>query len=140
VSEENQANEELTRYLFGEMAEEEQTQLEAHYFADPQKFAELCAWRDSLIDRYVSDELDPALRERFEAGIENAWAMNERIRFAETLQEAIDARHGGTQRPASKITGWQSFATVLYHHRQDIFIVAIVALLTVVVLLIVSRL
>jgi anti-sigma factor RsiW len=140
VSEENQANEELTRYLFGEMAEEEQTQLEAHYFADPDKFAELCAWRDRLIDRYMSEELSPSLRERFEAGIENAWVMNERIRFAETLQEAIDARHGGAQRSAPTITRWQSLARALYHHRQDLFIVAIVALLAAVTLLIISRL
>jgi anti-sigma factor RsiW len=108
VSEENRKDEDLTRYLFGEMAEEEQMELEAHYFADPQRFAELCAWRDDLIDRFVSGELSPSLRLRFEAAIDNAWAMNERIRFAETLQEAIDARRNGTQQPFHKVGVWQS--------------------------------
>ena len=87
----------MTRYLLGEMSEEEQTELELRYFADQQLFAELCAWRNNLIDAYVSGELDPAMRQRFEAAIEKSWMMNERIRFAETLQEVIDARD---QKPA----------------------------------------
>jgi len=138
VSEENGTNEELTRYLLGEMADEEQTQLESHYFADAQKFAELCAWRDSLIDHFVSDELSPTLRQRFEAAIENAWAMNERIRFVETLQEAIDARHGIT-RP-SRVGVWQSFRAFLARNRFNILAAAIVTLLAILALLIVSRL
>lgn len=115
MGEENQANEELTRYLLGEMTEEEQTRMEAQYFADPQKFAELCAWRDSLIDHYVSNELSPSLRERFEAAIENAWAMNERIRFVETFQTAIDARRHGTQ--PSKNNVWRSLRALFTRHR-----------------------
>lgn len=140
MSEENRTNEELTRYLFGEMAEEEQTQMEAHYFSDPQKFAELCAWRDDLIDHYVSDELSPSIRQRFEAAIENAWAINERIRFAETLQEAIDARRDGTQRPLAKVSVWQFFRAFFARNRLDFVVVAIVMLLAIVALLIVSRL
>jgi anti-sigma factor RsiW len=114
---EDQQNEILTRYLFGEMAEEEQTQLEAHYFADPEKFAELCAWRDGLIDSYMSDELTPTLRLRFEAAIDNAWAMNERIRFAETLQEAIDGRREGRPRTSPKISMWKSVRAFFARHR-----------------------
>ena len=115
VSEENCTDEELTRYLFGEMAEEDQTQLEARYFADPQRFAELCAWRDRLIDHYMSDELSPSLRERFESAIENAWAMNERIRFVETLQEAIEVRRHGTQ--PSKNSVWRSLRALFTRNR-----------------------
>jgi anti-sigma factor RsiW len=139
VSEEQGTNEELTRYLFGEMAEEEQTQLEAHYFSDPQKFGELCAWRDGLIDHYMSDELSPSLRQRFEAAIENAWAMNERIRFAETLQEAIDARRAGVP-PLPKVGRWQSFRKFCARYRLDILAFAIVTLLAVLAWLLISRL
>jgi anti-sigma factor RsiW len=117
VIQENRTNEELTRYLLGEMTEEEQMQLEAHYFFKPDRFAELCSWRDDLIDQYVSDQLSPSLRLRFEAAIDNAWAMNERIRFAETLQEAIDARHDGTWRLSSKVTVWQSFRAFFTRNR-----------------------
>jgi anti-sigma factor RsiW len=96
VNPDNSTNEELTRYLLGEMSEAEQMQVEIRYFADPEMFSELCSWRNNLIDAYVAGQLSPSLRERFEAGIENSWAVNERVRFAETLQEAIEARTGTT--------------------------------------------
>src|ERR1051326_4573898 len=60
------ANEQLTRYLLGEMSEAEQTQIEVRYFADPQLLAELCAWRNRLIDDYVCGGLSPSMRQRFE--------------------------------------------------------------------------
>ena len=91
----NSTNEELTRYLLGEMSEEEQTEFEMRYFGDAQLFGELCAWRNNLIDRYVSNQLSPSMRHRFEAGIDKSWAINERIRFAETLQGEIDVRSAG---------------------------------------------
>ena len=84
------------------MSEVEQMQLEMHYFADPQMFAELCAWRNNLIDAYVAGQLSPSLRARFEAGIEKSWAMNERIRFAETLQEAIEGRGATARLPRAR--------------------------------------
>ena len=91
--------EEITRYLWGEMSEEEQTEFEMHYFGDAELFGQLCAWRNHLIDSYVSGRLSPSMRQRFEAGIENSWAVNERIRFAETLQGEIDTRNGGSGTP-----------------------------------------
>jgi hypothetical protein len=95
VNQDNSTNEELTRYLLGEMPEEEQTDFEMRYFSDGQLFGELCARRNQLIDSYVSGRLAPPMRERFEAGIDKSWAINERIRFAETLQGAMDTRSVG---------------------------------------------
>jgi len=97
------ANAELTRYLLGEMSEAEQTEFELYYFSDPQLLAELCAWRNNLIDEYVAGGLSEPMRLRFETAIENSWAINERIRFAETLQEAMEARGqaGGHRRSRS---------------------------------------
>jgi hypothetical protein len=95
VSQEDSTHEELTRYLLGEMPEDEQTDFEMRYFSDGQLFGELCARRNQLIDSYVSGQLSPSMRERFEAGIDKSWAINERIRFAETLQGAIDTRSVG---------------------------------------------
>jgi hypothetical protein len=81
------------------MSEEEQTEFEMRYFGDAELFGQLCAWRNHLIDGYVSGQLSPSMRQRFEAGIENSWAVNERIRFAETLQGEIDTRSGGFGSP-----------------------------------------
>src|SRR6478735_3920663 len=77
------------------MPEEEQTDFEMRYFSDGQLFGELCARRNNLIDSYVSGRLSTPMRERFEAGIDKSWAINERIRFAETLQGTIDTRSVG---------------------------------------------
>jgi anti-sigma factor RsiW len=92
VNPDNSGNEELTRYLLGELSETEQTELEVRYFSNPQLFAELCAWRSKLFDEYVDGGLSPSVRIRFEAAIENSWIMNERIRFAETVQQALETR------------------------------------------------
>jgi hypothetical protein len=81
------------------MSEEEQTEFEMRYFGDAELFGQLCAWRNHLIDSFVSGRLSPSMRQRFEAGIENSWAVNERIRFAETLQGEIDTRGGGLGTP-----------------------------------------
>src|ERR1051325_11706286 len=110
VNPDNSANEELTRYLLGEMSEAEQTELEVRYFADPQLFAELCAWRSTLFDEYVCGELSPPMRIRFEAAIENSWIMNERIRFAETMHQAVAER--GTTATSHRVRRFlRSFTT-----------------------------
>jgi len=119
LSPDNSANEKLTRYLLGEMSEAEQMELEVSYFADPQMFAELCASRNNLIDSYVAGGLSPSLRGRFEAGIEKSWEMNERIRFAETLQEAIDAR-GASPVLRRHITALGSMRAFAANHRRTI--------------------
>jgi anti-sigma factor RsiW len=121
-------NSELTRYLLGEVSEAEQTQLEMRYFSDPQMFAELCAWRNDLIDRYVGGELSPELRDRFDAAIEKSWAMNERIRFAETLQEAMETR--GAPRPRG---AWESVRLFIANHRQASIDMALLLIVLVVV-------
>src|SRR4051812_7321901 len=71
-------------------------EFEVRYFADPQLFADLCAWRSNLFDEYVCGGLSPSMRIRFEAAIENSWIMNERIRFAETMQQRVEARGATT--------------------------------------------
>jgi hypothetical protein len=111
-----------------EMSEAEQMQLEARYFADPQMFAELCSWRNHLIDSYVAGEVSTSLRERFEAGIEKSWAMNERIRFAETLQEAVDARGAGAV-SRRHITATGSLRAFAANHRLAILAGALLLLL-----------
>ena len=128
LSPDNSANEKLTRYLLGEMSEAEQMELEVSYFADPQMFAELCAARNHLIDGYVAGGLSPSLRRRFEAGIEKSWAMNERIRFAETLQEAIDAR-GATPVSRRHLTASASMRAFAANHRGTML--AVCALLMI---------
>ena len=43
----------MTRYLLGDLPEIEQTAVEQEYFADPEKFEEVWAVENDLVDRYV---------------------------------------------------------------------------------------
>ncbi len=107
------------------MSEAEQTDLELRYFADAQLFAELCAWRNYLIDSYVSNRLSPSMRDRFESGIEKSWAMNERIRFAETLQETIEGRGQASTSNSQR----RSLRKFLVNHRGVVVVAAFLIVL-----------
>lgn len=124
-------HEELTRYFLGEMSEDDQTDFEVRYFADPQLFAELCAWRNDLIDKYVDGELSPSMRLRFEAAIENSWSMNERIRFTETLHEIIEARSTtvNSRRRRNYAEIWESLWSFARKYRRVISITVALLLL-----------
>jgi anti-sigma factor RsiW len=55
-----------TRYLLGELSEQEQAQLEEAYFTDDALFERFIAVKDDLIDAYARGALTGQSRERFE--------------------------------------------------------------------------
>lgn len=77
----------IARYLLGELAPEEQAELERRYFADPALLDRMDAVEDDLIDDYVRDELAPEQREHFESRFLNEKRL-ERVRMAEALRRA----------------------------------------------------
>lgn len=77
VKEEN-----LVRYLLGQMSEEEQERIEEGYLGDREFFERLLAVEDELIDAYVRDRLSHAERERFENHFMRTPARRERVEFA----------------------------------------------------------
>jgi len=56
----------MTRYLFGEVSEEERAEFEDRYLKNSDVFQELIGLENEIIDRYVLGELSPPERERFE--------------------------------------------------------------------------
>ena len=58
-------DERMTRYLLGELAEEEMVALESAYLSDEVLLERLCAVETELIDAYVRGELSAGQRERF---------------------------------------------------------------------------
>src|SRR6516225_5657472 len=56
----------LTRYLLGELSEDERTALEEQYIADPNIFGEVARAESDLVDDYVRGKLAPEAHERFE--------------------------------------------------------------------------
>lgn len=76
----------LTRYLLGELPEEERSRLEAEYFADPGLFARLLAAEDDLIDAYVRGALSAEAQARFEERFCRSGEQVQRIAFASALK------------------------------------------------------
>lgn len=80
----------MTRYLLGDLAETEQTAVEQEYFADPEKFEEVWATENDLVDRYVRGRLSRGERELFERNYLQSPRHRERVALARKLLEAAD--------------------------------------------------
>ncbi len=83
-------DERVVRYLLGDLTEEEQSVLEAEYFADQEKFEEIRAAENDLVDAYVRDRLPRAQRELFERNYLQSPKHRQRVAVAERLLEAAD--------------------------------------------------
>src|SRR5215467_2818440 len=85
-------DERMTRYLLGDLAETEQTAVEQEYFADPEKFEEVWASENDLVDRYVRGRLSRAERELFERNYLQSPKHRERVATSRKLLEAADSQ------------------------------------------------
>jgi hypothetical protein len=83
-------DERMTRYLLGDLTETEQIALEQEYFADPEKFEQVWAAENDLVDRYVRGRLSRAERELFERNYLQSPKHRERVAIARKLVEAVD--------------------------------------------------
>ncbi len=83
-------NEILTRYLLGELSEQEQERVEERYLGEREMFERLLAVEDEIIDAYTMGSLKGAERERFEKHFLRSSARRDRVEFAETWAVYID--------------------------------------------------
>jgi len=99
-----------TRYLLGELSEQEQAALEEKYFSDPQAFNQVLRVESELVDRYARGQLSTELRERFEQSYLKHPARRQRAEFAKALTTRIDERESAVTRaerspqPASHVS------------------------------------
>src|SRR5687768_13132328 len=82
----------LTRYLLGELPEEEQTRLEEEYFNSPDALEKLAAAEDELIDDYVDGRLEGDRRKRFEQRLATSPERWQRVEFARQLGRYVASR------------------------------------------------
>ena len=80
----------MARYLLGDLPETEQIAVEQEYFADPEKFEEVWAAENALVDRYVRGRLPRGQRELFERNYLQSPKHRERVALARKLLEAAD--------------------------------------------------
>lgn len=87
-----------TRYLLGELSEQEQAALEERYFSDPQVFNQVVQVESELVDAYARGQLSTDMRERFEQFYLTHPARRQRAEFAKALTTRIDERESAVTR------------------------------------------
>jgi anti-sigma factor RsiW len=83
-------DERMTRYLLGDLPEAEQAAIEQEFFADPEKFEEIWAVENDLVDSYVRGRLSRGERELFERNYLKSPKHRERVAIARKLLAAAD--------------------------------------------------
>ncbi|HYO92511.1 MAG TPA: hypothetical protein VEQ40_12780, partial [Pyrinomonadaceae bacterium] len=106
----------MTRYLLGELSEQERLALEEGYFTDPKVFNQVLKTESELIDAYVRGHLSDELREQFEQSYMAHPARSERVKFA----AALATRFGQTdesvtrvEQPTTPVSLWQRLLAAL---------------------------
>lgn len=80
----------MTRYLLGDLPENEEAAVEQEYFTDPEKFEEVWAAENDLVDRYARGRLSRGERELFERNYLQSPKHRERVATGRKLLEAAD--------------------------------------------------
>src|SRR5258708_2098587 len=75
----------MTRYLFGEVSEEERAEFEDKYLKNSDVFQELIGLENKIIDRYVLGELSQPDSERFERSFLTHPERRETVEIARSL-------------------------------------------------------
>lgn len=78
------------RYLLGDLPETEQTAVEQEYFVDQEKFEEVWAVENDLVDRYVRGRLSRGERKLFERNYLQSLKHRERVAISRKLLEAAN--------------------------------------------------
>ena len=87
-----------TRYLLGELSEQERSEFEERYFADADVFNEVLQVESQLVDAYAREQLSTEERERFEQSYLTHPALRNRARFSKALTTRIDGRERSVSR------------------------------------------
>jgi len=75
----------MTRYLLGDVSEEEQVQLEEQFFADDESYQQLVALEDELRYDYAQGTLNPRQRGLFEKRFLTAPAEQKKVELAKAV-------------------------------------------------------
>jgi hypothetical protein len=126
-----------TRYLLGELSEQEQATLEEKYFRDPEVFNQVLQVESELVDAYARGTLSAEMREQFENSYLQHPSRRRRVEFAKALTTRIDEKEKlrtpvASAQSTSGVSWWQSlFATARGGTPKLRFAMAMVAVLMV---------
>lgn len=77
----------MTRYLLGQLSEQEQLRMEEEFFTNEETMAQLLVVEDDLIDDYARGTLSTAERERFERFFLASPQRQQRVAFATAVAQ-----------------------------------------------------
>lgn len=94
---------EIKRYLFGQMPEADEEDLELRLLSDPEFVEEFDTVVDEVTDEYVQNELSDSERKGFEKRFLTTAQGKRKLRFATELLDRADAeRHPATIKPIAE--------------------------------------
>jgi len=79
----------ISRYLLGELPDEQQVEIEDRAFSDQEYLASITAVENDLIDEYVRGELSADARQRFESRFLASAERRKRVEFAKALRTVV---------------------------------------------------
>jgi hypothetical protein len=87
----------MTRYLLGQLSEEERARVEESFFKDDASFEQLSALEDDLIDDYVRGRLTGDLQNAVQRKLGSDSRWKERVGFARALAQRVSERQSARQ-------------------------------------------
>ena len=102
----------MVRYLLGQLAEQEEAEFEGQYLANDSLFEELLAVEDDLHDAYVREELSVHDGEAFEARLLSSPLQQEKLKIARTLHEYLTGKRAPI-RPVAQPASWRKLLRVV---------------------------
>lgn len=101
----------ITRYLLGDVSDEERVRLEESYFGDDAVFEQVLVSEEELIDDYVRGELLEPQRRLFERHFLNSTERRQKLAFAESFNRYLS--NAPTAATAAKQKTWGQKTTDL---------------------------
>jgi hypothetical protein len=107
----------IVRYLLGDLAAEEQRQIEQRYFIDDQLFESVCSAEEQLIRDYLRGELPTERGRRFEARYLQSPQLSERVESARLLMQSAEGYRNELLSLAASAPGRRSVSRPSFRDR-----------------------
>lgn len=124
---------EITRFLLGEVDDEERQRLESLFVSDPKSREKILIAENDLIDDYLEDCLTASDRDKFLAQYGDTPQQRRKLRIARSIKEYALAEAMLTQTTTSAIPKWRTFLSSLSSlgPRRPMLFIPIAATLTI---------
>ncbi len=108
----------IVRYLLGELAEEEQVEIEDRAFADPKVLQEILVVEQDLVDDYVSGDIPEGKQGNFETHFLASGERRKKVAFARALAAVVNESSASQEHraviPVALASSWRNRLTAFF--------------------------